>query len=65
MSSQLFWGMSKVLDKRQEFVAALLGVDECPLPESPIQLQAPPLAGYRGALFIENLMRASSKPSAP
>ena len=57
VSSQLFWGMSKVLDKRQGLVAALLGVDDCPYPESPIQLQVflPP-TGYRGVLFIENLM---------
>ncbi len=57
VSTQLFWGMSKVLDKRQGLVAAILGVDECPFPESPIQLQVfLPLAGYRGVLFIENLM---------
>lgn len=57
VSTKLFWGMSKVLDKRQGLVAALLGADECPFPESPIQLQVflPP-AGYRGVLFIENLM---------
>lgn len=57
VSTQLFWGMSKVLDKRQGLVAAILGVNECPFPESPIQLQVHlPLAGYRGVLFIENLM---------
>jgi hypothetical protein len=57
VSSQLFWGMSKVLDKRQGLVAAVLGVDECPFPESPIQLQVYlPKAGYRGVLFIENQM---------
>jgi len=57
VSSQLFWGMSKVLDKRQGLVAALLDVDECPYAESPIQLQVHlPLAGYSGVLFIENLM---------
>jgi hypothetical protein len=57
VSSQLFWGMSKVLDKRQGLVAALLSVDECPFPESPIQLQVHlPPAGYRAVLFIENLM---------
>lgn len=57
VSSQLFWGMSKVLDKRQGLVAAILGLDECPFPESPIQLQVfLPAAGYRGVLFIENLM---------
>jgi len=57
VSTQLFWGMSKVLDKRQGLVSAILVVDECPFPESPIQLQVYlPLAGYRGVLFIENLM---------
>lgn len=57
VSSQLFWGMSKVLDKRQGLVAAVLGVDECPFPESPIQLQVfLPRAGCWGVLFIENLM---------
>lgn len=57
VSAQLFWGMSKVLDKRQGLVAAILGVDECPFPESPIQLQVylPP-TGYRAVLFVENLM---------
>lgn len=55
ISSQLFWGMSKVLDNRQALVASLLGVDECPFPESPIQLQVylPP-GGFQGVLFIEN-----------
>jgi hypothetical protein len=57
VSTRLFWGMSKVLDNRQGLVAALLGVDECPFPESPIQLQVYlPSAGYHGVLFIENLM---------
>jgi len=57
VSSQLFWGMSKVLDKRQALIAALLELDDCPFPESPVQLQVflPP-AGFRGVLFIENLM---------
>jgi len=57
VSTQLFWGMSKVLDKRQGLVAAILDTDECPFPESPIQLQVHlPPAGYRAVLFIENLM---------
>lgn len=57
VSSQLFWGMSKVLDKRQALVAALLELDDCPFPESPVQLQVfLPQAGFRGVLFIENLM---------
>lgn len=57
VSAQLFWGMSKVLDKRQDLVARLLGMDECPFPESPIQLQVYlPVGGYSAVLFIENLM---------
>ncbi len=57
VSSQLFWGMSKVLDKRQALVAALLELDDCPFPEAPVHLQVfLPSAGFRGVLFIENLM---------
>ncbi len=57
VSAQLFWGMSKVLDKRQGLVAALLSMDECPFPEAPIQLQVYlPVGGYEAVLFIENLM---------
>lgn len=57
VSTQLFWGMSKVLDKRQGLVAALLGMDECPFPDSPIHLQVHlPIGGYSAILFIENLM---------
>jgi hypothetical protein len=48
--------MSKVLDKRQSMVATLLGLDECPFPESPVQLQVllPP-EPFCGVLFIENV----------
>ncbi len=57
VSSRLFWGMSKVLDNRTGLVAALLGTEECPFPESPIQLQVYlPLGGFNGVLFIENQM---------
>lgn len=57
VSAQLFWGMSKVLDKRQGLVAALLGLDECPFPEAPVQLQVHIPEGRRGGvLFIENQM---------
>jgi len=57
VSAQLFWGMSKVLDKRQALVAAVLGVDECPFSESPIQMQVfLPLGGLEAVLFIENQM---------
>lgn len=56
-SARLFWGMSKVLDKRQGLVAAVLGLPECPFPESPIQLQVfLPSSGFDAVLFIENLM---------
>lgn len=57
VSAQLFWGMSKVLDKRQGLVAAILGMDECPFLESPVHLQVYlPVDGYSAILFIENLM---------
>lgn len=57
VSARLFWGMSKVLDNRTGLVAALLGVDECPFSESPVQLQVYlPHGGFSGVLFIENLM---------
>ena len=57
VSAKLFWGMSKVLDNRTGLVAALLGADECPFPESPVQLQVYlPHGGFSGVLFIENLM---------
>ena len=50
VSARLFWGLSKVLDKRQALVAALLGLDECPFPEMPVQLQAwLPGGGFEGA----------------
>lgn len=55
VSARLFWGQSKVLDKRQTLVASVLGVEECPFGEMPIQLQVflPP-AGFDGVLFVEN-----------
>jgi hypothetical protein len=56
-SAQLFWGMSKVLDKRQGLVAAVLGVLDCPFAESPIQMQVflPP-GDFESVLFVENQM---------
>lgn len=55
VSARLFWGLSKVLDKRQSLVAALLGLEECPFPEMPVQLQSwLPAVGFEGVLFIEN-----------
>lgn len=57
VSAKLFWGMSKVLDKRQGLVASILDEDECPFAESPMQMQVflPP-TGYTSVLFIENQM---------
>jgi len=56
VSARLFWGQSKVLDNRQAMIATLLNLDECPFPESPIQLQVfLPTAAFSGILFIENL----------
>ena len=57
VSSKLFWGMSKVLDNKAGLVAALLDAEECPFPESPLQLQIHlPLYGFSSVLFIENQM---------
>lgn len=55
VSAKLFWGQSKVLDARQMLLATLLGVDECPFAEMPVQLQVflPP-EGFERVLFIEN-----------
>ncbi|MEQ1637680.1 MAG: Wadjet anti-phage system protein JetD domain-containing protein [Methylococcales bacterium] len=56
VSARLFWGHSKVLDRRQELIAIALGVVDCPFPETPIQLQVYlPAAQFNGVLFIENL----------
>lgn len=56
VSARLFWGQSKVLDNRQAMIATLLNLDECPFPESPIQLQVYlPETLFSGVLFIENL----------
>lgn len=57
VSARLFWGMSKVLDKRQGLVAAVLGVIECPFAESPIQMHVfLPSGDFESVLFIENQM---------
>lgn len=55
VSARLFWGQSKVLDGRQQLVAAVLQQDECPFPEMPVQLQVHlPQEDFSGVLFIEN-----------
>lgn len=56
VSARLFWHLSKVLDKRQEMVQALLGMDECPFPEMPVLLNVwLPQEGFNEVLFIENI----------
>lgn len=55
-SSQLFWGHSKVLDQQEDLIAALLGVEECPFLQSPIQISVVmPHVECRSVLFVENL----------
>lgn len=55
-SAKLFWGISKALDGRQPLVAAILGMNECPFPEAPVQLHVQlPTGEMAGVLFIENL----------
>jgi hypothetical protein len=48
VSAHLFWGLSKVLDNRQQLVARLLETDHCPFPQAPIQLNVfLPLPAFR------------------
>ncbi|MDP2788103.1 MAG: hypothetical protein Q8O79_08530 [Pseudomonadota bacterium] len=55
VSARLFWGLSKVLDGRRWLVSIILGVDECPFPQMPVQLQVYlPKSGFDAVLFIEN-----------
>jgi hypothetical protein len=54
VSSQVFWGLSKLLDGRGEAVAALLGVEECPFPEQPIVLNVHITQRPIAFLFVEN-----------
>jgi len=55
VAARLFWGMSKVLDKREAMVSAILGTGECPFPQAPVMLQAYlPADGFDSVLFIEN-----------
>lgn len=55
VSAKAFWGLSKVLDGRQDLVAALLDLDECPYPEQPVHLNVFLAGPYDHRLiFIEN-----------
>jgi len=55
VSSRLFWGLSKVLDTKEQVIAELLGLDNCPFPEKPISIMVHiPSENPQGVLFIEN-----------
>jgi hypothetical protein len=55
VSAKAFWGLSKVLDARQDVVAALLDLDECPYLEQPVHLNVFFAGSYDHRLiFIEN-----------
>jgi hypothetical protein len=58
VSARLFWGLSKVLDGREEEIATLLGLDQCPFIEKPVILHVhapnPGAAHVRSIVFIEN-----------
>ena len=56
ISSQTFWGLSKVLDNRTELLAALFGLEECPYPAQPIHLNVYFAGAFSWMLFIENKM---------
>lgn len=54
-SAKAFWGLSKVLDSRQDMIAALLDVDVCPYLEQPVHLNVYFAGAYaKRFLFIEN-----------
>lgn len=54
ISARYFWGLSKLLDGREELLAALLDAGECPFPAMrvhvPVQVSEP----FREVLVIEN-----------
>lgn len=53
-SARLFWGLSKVLDNREEALAELMGVQVCPLPAKPVVLHVHLPRFANSVLFIEN-----------
>lgn len=54
VSAHLFWGLSKILDNREEALAELMDVPACPFPEKPVILHAHLPRDINGILFIEN-----------
>lgn len=55
VSAKYFMGDSKVLDGREDLICKVLGVTECPFPESPVQMQVRlPSGDVGGILLVEN-----------
>jgi hypothetical protein len=55
ISAKYFMGDSKVLDGREDLICKVLGVTECPFPESPVQMQVRlPSGDVEGILLVEN-----------
>jgi hypothetical protein len=56
VSARLFWGDSKILDAREALICKILGIDESPFPEAPVQLQVYARADdFDRVIFIENV----------
>lgn len=56
VSAVLFWGDSKILDAREALICEILGTDESPFPEAPVQLQVyAPTDDFDRVIFIENV----------
>lgn len=55
-ASRQFWGLSKLLNSQQEAIALLVGMQECPFPNRPVQLAVQTLTDALDApiLFVEN-----------
>lgn len=55
-ASRQFWGLSKLLNSQQEAIALLVGMQECPFPNRPVQLVVQALTDALDApiLFVEN-----------
>lgn len=58
VSARIFFGLSKVLDGREDDIAVLLGLEHCPFPEKPVILHVhvpnPGPAHASSIVFIEN-----------
>lgn len=55
-SARLFWGDSKILDGREALICAILGTDESPFPDAPVQIQVFATSDcFDRVIFIENV----------